>query len=117
MVRTGPCHECPAGELRAVVCAHGQRTAPEDGSLVEQPCDVLPRDAQSTEMLMHSPRLKSSATGKHLMRRPVLRLSLTKSMLHTSLTVVADCSATRSLAGRLTFLRLRTARLAALYRR
>lgn len=67
-------------------------------------------------MLTHS-WLKSSATVKHLMRRPVLRLSLTKSMLHTSLTVVASCSGTRSLAGRLAFLRLRTAKLAALYNR
>ena len=49
------------------------------------------------------------------MRRPVLRLSLTKSMLHTSLTVAASCSGTRSLTGRWALLRLRTARLAALY--
>lgn len=47
------------------------------------------------------------------MRRPVLQLSLTKSMLHASLTVVANCSGTRSLTGRLPFLRLRTARSAA----
>ena len=50
----------------------------------------------------------------HLMHRPVLKLSLTKSMLHPSLTARATCSATRSDGGRFTFLRLRMARLAAL---
>ena len=75
-----------------------------------------PEMPQSIEMLTHS-WLKSSATVRHLLRRPVLRLSLTKSMLHTSLTPCASCNGTRSLATRLTFLRLRTARLAALYSR
>lgn len=53
---------------------------------------------------MHS-WLKSSAMVKHLMHIPVLKLSLTKSMLHAG---------TRSSARPLTSLRLRTARLAAL---
>ena len=51
------------------------------------------------------------------MRRPLARLSLTKSMLHPSLTVLAACSCTRSLDDRLAVLRLRTTRLAALQRR
>jgi hypothetical protein len=67
-------------------------------------------------MLTHS-WLKSSATVRHLMRLPVLRLSLTNSILQASLTVLASCSGTRSLADRLTFLRLRTAKFAALYSR
>ncbi len=56
--------------------------------------------------------LKSSATVRYFRRRPPERLSLTKSMLQTSLTVRASCSGTRSLTGRLPFLRRRTARLA-----
>ena len=75
-----------------------------------------PETPQSTAMLTHL-WLKSSATVRHLIRRPVLRLSLTKSILHTLLTQRATCSGTRSDAGRSTFLRLRTAKLAALYRR
>ncbi|RYG55435.1 MAG: hypothetical protein EON56_05625 [Alphaproteobacteria bacterium] len=67
--------------------------------------DRLGGQPQSTETLTHS-WLQSSATVRHLMRHPVLRLSLTKSMLHTSLTVLASCSGTRSLTGRLDFLRL-----------
>jgi hypothetical protein len=51
------------------------------------------------------------------MRLPLAKLSLTKSMLQTSLTVWASCSGTPSDAGRLTFLRRRTARFAALYSR
>lgn len=35
-------------------------------------------------------------------------------MLHTSLTVLASCTGTRSLAGRLIFLRMRIAKFAAL---
>ena len=45
---------------------------------------------------------------------PLARLSLTKSMLHTSLTLVAMFSGVRSAGGRRTFFRLRTVRLAAL---
>ena len=44
-VRVCPGHEGPAGELRAVVSAHYLRVAPEDRSLVQQPGDVLARDA------------------------------------------------------------------------
>src|ERR1700712_1507211 len=44
-VGVGPAHEGTARELRAVVGAHGQRVAPEDGRLVKQPRDVLARDA------------------------------------------------------------------------
>lgn len=40
-----PAHEGAACELRTVVRAHGQRVAPEDRRLIEQPRDVLPRDA------------------------------------------------------------------------
>ena len=54
-----------------------------------------PEMPQSTAMSTHS-WLKSSATVRHLMRRPVLRLSLTKSMLQTSLTARATCSGARS---------------------
>jgi hypothetical protein len=38
-----PAHKGPAGEFRAVVCAYGQRVAPEDSGLVEQPRHVLAR--------------------------------------------------------------------------
>lgn len=61
--------------------------------------------------------LKSPATVRHFRRRSLARLSLTKSMLQTSLTVRAICSGTRSDAGLLIFLRLRTVSLAALYKR
>ncbi len=40
-----PAHEGAAGELGAVVGAHRQRVAAKEGSLVEQPGDVLARDA------------------------------------------------------------------------
>lgn len=69
-------------------------------------------EAQST----HS-WLKSSATVRHLMRLLLTKLSLTKSMLHTSLTLCAICSGTRSLTSRLAFLHFLTARSAALYSR
>jgi hypothetical protein len=44
-VRVGPGHKGAACELRAIVRAHGQRVAPEDSGLLEQPRDVLARDA------------------------------------------------------------------------
>ena len=71
---------------------------------------------QSTAMSTAS-WLKSSATVRHFKRLPLARLSPTKSMLHTSLTLVAMFSGVRSAGGLRTFLRLRTARLAAQYSR
>lgn len=70
-----PVHEGTSGELRSVVCAHGQRMARENRRLVEKPRDALARDAESTETPTHS-WLQSSATVKHLTRPPVFRLSL-----------------------------------------
>lgn len=61
--------------------------------------------------------LKSSTTFRHLMRRPLDRLSETKSMLSTSLIFLASCSGTRSCAGRLTLRRYFTVRLACRYSR
>ena len=43
-VTLSPGHEGPAGELRAVVRAHGTRVAAEPRGLVQQPCNVLARD-------------------------------------------------------------------------
>ena len=40
-----PRHESPAGELRAVVGAHRQWVAAEDGRAIEQARDVVARDA------------------------------------------------------------------------
>ncbi len=66
-----------------------------------------------TAMSTHS-WLKSSVTVRHWMRRPLAKLSLTKSMLHTSLTLRHSCSGTRSSFRRCLPRRLRTDRSAIL---
>ena len=53
----------------------------------------------------------SSATVRHFIRRPLARLSLAKSTLHTSLTVRSICRGMRCEIGRFTFLRRHTVRL------
>ena len=53
----------------------------------------------------------SSATVRHFMLRPLARLSLAKSTLHTSLTVRSICRGMRCEIGRFTFLRRHTVRL------
>jgi hypothetical protein len=53
-------------------------------------------------------RLVNSEPLRHLILRPLDKLSETKSKLHTSLTACANCSGTRSFNGRLAFLRRRT---------
>ncbi len=55
--------------------------------------------------------------GQALRGLPLGRLSLTKSVLHTSLTLVVMFSGVRSVGGLRTFLRLRSARLPSLYSR
>ena len=44
VVCAGPSHEGPACELRTVIRSHSQWVASNGGRLVEQACDVLPRD-------------------------------------------------------------------------
>lgn len=67
-----PTHECPAGEPRAVVGAHGQRVAAEDGGAIEQPGDVLARDAPvhgdvhtlMAEVIGHRQALEAPTVGQ-----------------------------------------------------
>ena len=71
-VCVGPGHEGPACELRTVVRSHGQWVASEGGRLVEQACDVLPRDpvvygnvhALVAEVIGHRQALDTPAIGQ-----------------------------------------------------
>ena len=82
-----PGDEGAAGELRAVVGPDGRGIAAEDGRSVEQPRDVLARDAVVDRDV---DALVAEVVGDRQALqalRPLARLSLTKSMLQTSLTV------------------------------
>ena len=106
-------HEAPAGELRTVVGPHDLRIAAEDRGLIEQACYELSADAvfdREVDALVAA----IVSDRRHLSRRPLTKLSLTKSMLHASLTIDAACNGTRSLIGRFALRRLRTAKSAAL---
>ena len=79
-----PCHEGATVELRRVVGIHGVRIAAEPGGLVQHSRDMVAvyamvdRDVDAFEV-------KSSATVRLFMRRPLAGTLLTKSMLQTAL--------------------------------
>jgi len=102
-----PAHEYTTGEFRSVVGPNSVRVTPKGGSLIEDARHVGAANVESTAISTDS-WLKSSVTVRHFKRRSFIRLSDTKSMLHTWLADSAARSGCRPPIGRLAFLRLRT---------